>query len=155
VSSRSQPGQRKQQRSFTRASIEKGQPIVFWGGLWAIVFLISITALANLLNPAASKDPQFAQTKMGSSTTTAMQPATTQPATGQAQLPAWLFGAIVLSCGASSLVLARCLSPASAHKNRMHQRTKQRQAQTSKRKTQDSTVYLSRLKRIPRSNNQA
>lgn len=123
-SSQAQPGRRKKKRRPTGASVRKHQPIFFWGGLWAIVFLVGITALANLLNPAASKDPQFAQAKVRSSTT--IQSATTQSTGGQGQLPVWLFGAIALSCSASSLMLARHLAPVSTHRHRSRQRPKRR-----------------------------
>ena len=134
--SQSQPGRRKKKRGSTGNSARRPQPIFFWGGLWAIIFLVGITALANLLNPAASKDPQFAQTKVRSSTPTVIQPATTQSTGGQGQLPVWLFGAIVLSCSASSLILARHLAPASASRHRSRQRPKQRQLQAPRRKSQ-------------------
>lgn len=134
--SQSQPSRRKKGRGPTGGSARRHQPIFFWGGLWAIVFLVGITALANLLNPAASKDPQFAQTKVRSSTTTTIQPATTQSTGGQGQLPVWLFGAIILSCSASSLILARHLAPVSAHRHRSRQRPKPRPAQTPTRKPQ-------------------
>lgn len=134
--SQSQPGRRKKGRGPTGTCARRHQPIFFWGGLWAIVFLVGITALANLLNPAASKDPQFAQTKVRSSTTTVIQPATTQSTGGQGQLPVWLFGAIVLSCSASSLMLARHFTPASAHRHRSRQRLKHRPVQAPRKKPQ-------------------
>ncbi|MGQ9869271.1 hypothetical protein [Leptodesmis sp.] len=97
------------------ADLLKTRPVVFWGGVWASIFLVSLVAVGCLLSPSAS-----------SNRTAAMIASDDEPAVETLPMPnpegrvsVWMFGAIALTCTASSILITRYLklaSPTGANK---------------------------------------
>ncbi len=87
------------------ADLLKTRPVVFWGGVWTSIFLVSLVAVGCLLSPSAS-----------SNRTAATIASDAEPAVETVPMPdpegrvsVWMFGAIALTCTAGSILITRYL----------------------------------------------
>lgn len=86
------------------ARLLETRPAVFWGGLWASLFLVMMVSLSSLLSPG-SPGRMASGAAFGSSSTK-----TAQEVKQKNRVPLWLFGAIALSCTAGSILVSKQLT---------------------------------------------
>ena len=84
------------------------RPLLFFGGVWIVFFLIAMIAVGSLLSITATDQSTPSAIAGGSG-----QPVPTQSVHPSEQIPLSLFGAIALTCTAGSFLLARYLRPSS------------------------------------------
>lgn len=78
-------------------------PLVFWSGIWAIVFLVAGLAFAGMISPyLSSQTAETVETVPG-------QPAAVVKPEGGDTLPIWSVGAIAAACAAGSLLISQRL----------------------------------------------
>lgn len=99
------------------AHLLKTRPVVFWGGVWTSIFLVSLVAVGCLLSPSASSN------RTASAIVPDAEPAVeTAPTHREGQAPVWMFGAIALTCVVGSLLVAQYLKPSPATKSKGNKR---------------------------------
>lgn len=87
------------------AYLLKTRPVAFWSGVWTSIFLVSLVALGCLLSPSASSNRTPAEIAADAQS----DGETVPPQQQEGQIPIGMFGAIVLTCAAGSLLVARYL----------------------------------------------
>lgn len=87
------------------ADLLKTRPVVFWGGVWTSIFLVSLVAVGCLLSPSASSN------RTAATIASDVEPAVeTVPMPDQeGRVSAWMFAAIALTCTAGSILITRYL----------------------------------------------
>jgi hypothetical protein len=85
-------------------------PLIFWSGIWAIVFLVAGLAFTGLVSPYLSSQTAETTAPMPG------QPSATTKSEGDT-LPIWTVGAIAVACAAGSLLISQRMKYQNSHQS--------------------------------------
>ncbi len=100
-----QPQRRLQKSSRNEvARLVEKYPVLFWCGIWVTVLLVTAIAISGLLSPSLPGERQSSSAAFGTGPSPELETAK------GGQVPVWIFGAIVLSCTAGSILVSKRLT---------------------------------------------